>query len=82
MGIFKMGPSVEVLDKIREQRYHCDNHMFISNVACSDKNKILPLYYDKPGSTLASLTKRDLSFYNINMEKTEDVQCIKVRRLH
>jgi len=60
------------------KRYHCDNHMFISNVACSDKNEILLLYYDKPGSALAYLTKRDLSFYNINMEKTEDVQCIRL----
>lgn len=46
-------PSV-VAYKTLMKRYHCDNHMFISNVACSDKNEILPLYYDKPGSTLAS----------------------------
>jgi len=70
-------PSV-VAYKTLMKRYHCDNHMFISNVACSDKNELLLLYYDKPGSALASLTKRDLSFYNINMEKTEDVQCIRL----
>lgn len=70
-------PSV-VAYKSLMKRYHRDNHMFISNVACSDKNEIRPLYYDKPGSTIASLTKRDLIFYNINMEKTEDVRCIRL----
>ena len=60
------------------KRYSCDKHVFISNVACSDKNETLTLYYDQPGSTLASLTKRDLSFYNINMGKSEQVKCIKL----
>ena len=75
-------PSV-VAYNVLMKRYSCDKHMgsfplFISNVACSDKNETLPLYYDHPGSTLASLTKRDLSFYNINMGKSEEVKCIRL----
>lgn len=64
--------------KLLTERYHDDDNIVISNVACSDKNEILPLYYDNPGSSLASLTKRDLSFYNIEFEKAEDVQCIRL----
>ncbi len=60
------------------ERYHGCNNICISKFACSDKNETLPLYCDKPGSTLASLTKRDLSFYNIDMGETEDAQCIRL----
>ncbi len=48
------------------------NHLALSNVNGKQK-----LYYDTPGSALASLTKRRLDHFNINFENSEEIETIR-----
>lgn len=57
-------------------RYNSESHIFLTNAACSDVSGQGMLYSDFDGSTLASLTKRDLSLYDIEMNKSEEIECI------
>ena len=45
------------------------NHLALSNITGKQK-----LYYDTPGSALASLTKRRLEHFNINFEHSEEIE--------
>lgn len=47
--------------------------MILNNFALSKARGKSTLYYDKAGSGLASLTKRDLSHINRSFESSEDV---------
>lgn len=53
----------------------------IFNNAVSDKNSTQPLYYDKKGSGLASLTKRKLDHFDIKFDEFEEVELISLNTL-
>lgn len=65
-------PSRTAFAKLSE-RFASDRRVRLNNVACSDAEGQKPLFYDKPGSGLASLTKRRLDHFDISFDETETV---------
>lgn len=49
------------------------NNVILNNFGVSDSNSISKIYYDKEQSGLASLYQRNLDYYNISMNKTEEI---------
>ena len=49
-------------------------NVVLNNFGLSDKTEESTLYYDKAGSGLASLYKRQLDYFNIDFEQHEDIQ--------
>ncbi len=66
-------PSQLLFKSLKEQ--FKEQNLFISNTALGDKSGKFNLFYDYSGSGLASLTKRDLGLYGIEMNKSEEVDC-------
>ena len=60
------------------KKYNGQNHIHVNKLAVSDKNGQVPIFYDKEGSNLASLYKRDLKNYFIEMNKWENVDTIRL----
>ena len=50
----------------------------IENAGLSNKNDKVPLYFDNPGSRIASLSKRKLDHFDIDFSKSEDVKILKL----
>lgn len=63
--------------KILEQKFMKLNNVTICKKAVSDSSSNAVLYSDIPGSGMASLTKRELTHFNINFDETEDVSTIR-----
>jgi FkbM family methyltransferase len=57
-----------------ENRFGEEPHIFLNNIAISDHIGKSALWYDKSGSELASLAKRDLEHRNITFTNSEEVQ--------
>lgn len=60
------------------QKYKDKNHIYLNKLAVSDKKEQVSIFYDKEGSKLASLYKRDLKNYFIEMNKSEKVETIRL----
>ncbi len=50
------------------------SNVFLNNFALAQEQGEFTLYYDKPGSGLASLTKRNLDHLNISFDESEQVR--------
>jgi len=57
-----------------EQAFGGRDHVTINSAALSDRAETAVLYFDEPGSGLASLSQRDLSFQGVKMDLEEVVQ--------
>lgn len=51
-----------------------DTRVILNNMGISKKNGVMTLFYDKPDSGLASLTKRRLDHFGMDFNKSEAVQ--------
>lgn len=60
------------------KKYKGRNNILINKLAVSDKSGQVPIFYDKEGSSLASLYKRNLKNYFIDMNKWENVDTIRL----
>ena len=76
--------------KILSERKN-DNRVKLNNIGIGKEKGKMTLYYDAPGSGLASLTKRKLDHFGIEFNESETVQietiddyCItnKIKRIH
>ena len=50
------------------------SNVFLNNIGLGRSRAEMTLYYDKKGSGIASLTKRDLAFRDIDFKESERVQ--------
>ena len=57
-------------------------NVYIINYALSNYSGEAELYFDTPGSGLGSLTKRDLSFLNINFESSQKIQVTTFKKFY
>jgi FkbM family methyltransferase len=73
---FLFEPSDYNINILSNKFYSCDN-VYCSSYALSDKTTTDALYSDKPGSGLASLTKRRLDHFNIDMDFVQNVKTIR-----
>ena len=51
-----------------------DSRIILNNIGISKKNGMMTLFYDKPDSAIASLTKRRLDHFGIYFNKSETIQ--------
>lgn len=56
-----------------KNKFNNNKNIFLNNFGISNENKIVPIYFNEEGSGLASLYKRDLNFYKLNMDNFENV---------
>lgn len=56
-----------------QKRFHQNKNVHINHFGLSDKNSSSTIFKNQPGSGLASLYKRNLDYYNLNMAETEPV---------
>jgi FkbM family methyltransferase len=75
MEIHTFEPVSVNLVKLAE-RFSGDSKISILPYAVSDKATAAKIYYDFPGSGLASLYKRNLDHYNMKFEGAEDINTI------
>ena len=52
--------------------------IIIEKAGLSNKNDKVPLYFDNPGSRIASLSKRKLDHFDIEFSKSEEVKILKL----
>ncbi|HVO72470.1 MAG TPA: FkbM family methyltransferase [Ignavibacteriaceae bacterium] len=62
--------SFEMLKK----KHSSSKNIFLNNAGLGNKEGTAELFYEKEGSGLASLTKRNLSHFNIDFNKSEEVR--------
>jgi len=55
-----------------------DMRIVLNNVACSDKSGVAEIYYDREGSGMASMYKRNLDMFDVQLNLKE---VIKTKRL-
>lgn len=65
-------PTQSCFDVLKKRFVHYGN-VKINKFGASDKNGIANIYYDKEKSGLASLYKRNLKHYNIQMNQSEEI---------
>lgn len=73
---FLFEPSEHNIQILSDKFYSYDN-VFCSQYALSDETTTKTLYSDKPGSGLASLTKRRLDHFNIDMDHVQTVDTVR-----
>ncbi|MEW6665504.1 MAG: FkbM family methyltransferase [Thermodesulfobacteriota bacterium] len=66
-------PSAEAFSTLRH-RFGGHARFILNNLALGSQKGQKTLYYDKPGSQLASLTKRNLEHFNLTFEEHEAVE--------
>lgn len=71
-----LSSSFEVL----ETKFNRYNRIILNKKGISTEDGIKKIFYDINGSTLASLYKRNLNSYNIEMNKSEKVETIRLDR--
>jgi len=80
--VLKMFPNIDsflfepssVNQSILHNKFKKLQNIKINNCALSNVNGKQKLYFDKPGSGLASLAKRRLDHFHINMNNSEDIE--------
>lgn len=60
------------------QKYGDKSWIHLNKWAVSDQNQVVPIYYDQKGSKLASLYRRNLKQYDIEMNESEQVETIRL----
>lgn len=70
-------PSPLLFSNLKKLFFNYPN-IFISNDAMGNTPGKFKLFFDYPGSPIASLTQRDLGLYGIEMNKSEEVNCIRL----
>ena len=55
-----------------------DENIVINKYGISDKKVAAKIFYDEKSSGLASLYKRQLKFYNLELNKSEDIKLIRM----
>lgn len=60
------------------QRFMGDPKVVLNQKAASDKNNAVKIYYNEEGSQLASLYKRDLKAYFIEMNQFEEIETVRL----
>ena len=60
-------------------KFGTKGNVYLNKKGLSDTEERCPIYYDKEQSGLASLYKRDLKCYNIELSKSEDIETICAR---
>lgn len=63
--------------KILSDKFYSYDNVFCSQYALSDETSTKNLYSDRPGSGLASLTKRRLEHFNIDMDFVQTVDTVR-----
>lgn len=71
--IFSFEPSRKTFEKL-ESHIGRKRNILLYNTAFGEKSGTHTLYSDKEGSGLASLHKRRLDHFNLNMDKTEEIK--------
>lgn len=56
-----------------KNKFGNNKNIFLNNFGISSENKVVPIYFNEEGSGLASLYKRDLKFYKLNMDDSESI---------
>lgn len=74
--VFMFEPSISYKE-IYKQNYENIPNIHINHIALSNVNGKQKLYYDTPGSAFASLTKRRLDHFNVNMNSSEEVKTMR-----
>ncbi len=69
-------PSASNIDTLK-RRFHGDNRVRIIGKALSNEDGIKTLYSNVPGSTLASLSERNLEHHGVRMNVIEEVQVVR-----
>tara|TARA_B100000242_G_scaffold92384_1_gene62751 strand:- start:3271 stop:4089 length:819 start_codon:yes stop_codon:yes gene_type:complete len=68
----------EINYKYLVKKFENIESIVIENAGLSNKNDKVPLYFDNPGSRIASLSKRKLDHFDIEFSKSEEVKIIKL----
>jgi FkbM family methyltransferase len=74
--VFMFEPSV-AHKEIYKKSFEKMPNVHINQIALSNVNGKQKLYYDTPGSAFASLTKRRLDHFNINMNISEEIETMR-----
>ena len=69
-------PSSDNVNKLKS-KFGAERNITINKMALSDKTGQAILFYDKPGSRLASLTNRRLSHFNIAFNLNESISTMR-----
>ncbi len=72
-------PSPYCMDLLNK-KFHATSNVYLNECACSDSEGVVKLYFDKPGSELASLYQRDLKEYAIDLSLSLDVKTITLEK--
>lgn len=72
-GIYCFEPSLASFNVLQQKTSGCKN-VFLHNIGFGIKSEKIELFFDKLESGLASLYKRRLDHFNINMSKSEIVE--------
>lgn len=72
-GIYCFEPSLASFNVLQQKTSGCKN-VFLHNIGFGIKSEKIELFFDKSESGLASLYKRRLDHFNINMSKSEIVE--------
>lgn len=64
---------------ILKKKFSNTSLISLNNVGLSEEENILEIHYDKEMSGLASLHKRNLNFYNIQMSLSESIKVISAK---
>lgn len=75
--VFAFEPSTSA-QKAFENRFNGHANVHLIPIALGGENKALNLYSDKNGSGLASLTKRRIEHFGIEMNYVESISCRKL----
>jgi FkbM family methyltransferase len=76
-SVFAFEPSTSA-QKAFENRFNGHANVHLIPIALGSENKSLNLYSDKNGSGLASLTKRRIEHFGIEMNYVESISCRKL----
>jgi FkbM family methyltransferase len=77
MEVHIFEPLRECVSELR-RRFGDLPHVRIVDSAASDKNGVTTIFFDQPGSTLASLYRRSLGRYAIEMNLSEEIKSVRL----
>jgi len=64
------------------EQFRTYGNVFVNKKGLSDAEEKCLIYYDRERSGLASLYRRDLRHYNIELSKSEEIETICAGGLH
>jgi FkbM family methyltransferase len=66
---------IELSKKLNDKK-----HAFLNNCGASNTDDVAKIYYNKEGSSLASLYQRNLKNYDLQLDKSEEIKLIRLDR--